>query len=94
MEVTNDLLSQIDQIELPTGFSYQAAGEVETSKESFGGLGTIILITIFGFLGVLLLEFGTFKSTMIVLSVIPLGIIGAVLILLITGNTLSFVAVV
>jgi multidrug efflux pump subunit AcrB len=31
---------------------------------------------------------------MIVLSVIPLGIIGAVLILLITGNTLSFVAVV
>lgn len=94
MEVTNDLLGQIDEIDLPAGFSYQAAGEVETSKESFGGLGTIILITIFGFLGVLLLEFGTFKSTMIVLSVIPLGIIGAVLILLITGNTLSFVAVV
>jgi multidrug efflux pump subunit AcrB len=38
------------------------------------------------------LEFKTFKSTLIVLSVIPLGIVGAVLALLITGNTLSFVA--
>jgi multidrug efflux pump subunit AcrB len=84
----------MEGIKLPEGFSFQAAGEVESSQESFGGLGTIILITIFGFLAILLLEFGTFKSTMIVLSVIPLGIIGAVLILLLTGNTLSFVAVV
>jgi multidrug efflux pump subunit AcrB len=94
MNVTNDLLKKMEGIKLPEGFSFQAAGEVESSQESFGGLGTIILITIFGFLAILLLEFGTFKSTMIVLSVIPLGIIGAVLILLLTGNTLSFVAVV
>lgn len=66
-----------------------AAGEVENSAESFGGLGTIIVITIFGFLGILLLEFKTFKSTLIVLSVIPLGIIGAVVALLVSGNTLS-----
>jgi multidrug efflux pump subunit AcrB len=44
------------------------------------------------FIAVLILEFKTFKSTLIVLSVIPLGIVGAVLALLITGNTLSFVA--
>ncbi len=94
MNVTNDLLQKLEQLSLPDGFSYEAAGEVESSKESFGGLGTILLITVFGFLGILLLEFGTFKSTFIVLSVIPLGVIGAIGILFLTGNTLSFVAVV
>jgi multidrug efflux pump subunit AcrB len=59
---------------------------------AFGGFGTIIMITVFMFIAVLILEFKTFKSTLIVLSVIPLGIVGAVLALLITGNTLSFVA--
>ena len=44
------------------------------------------------FIAVLILEFKTFKSTLIVLSVIPLGVVGAVLALLATGNTLSFVA--
>jgi multidrug efflux pump subunit AcrB len=41
---------------------------------------------------VLILEFGTFKSTLIVLSVIPLGIVGALLALYFTGNSMSFVA--
>lgn len=92
--VTKEILAKLESLSFPTGYSYFAAGEVESSSESFGGLGTIIMITIFGFLGVLLLEFKTFKSTLIVLSVIPLGIIGAVSILFLTGNTLSFVSVV
>jgi multidrug efflux pump subunit AcrB len=93
-EVTNQIIDQMDALNLPAGYSYQAAGEVESSQESFAGLGTIIIITIFGILGILLLEFGTFKSTFIVLSVIPLGVIGAVFTLLLVGKTLSFVAVV
>jgi multidrug efflux pump subunit AcrB len=39
-------------------------------------------------------QFKTFKSTLIVLSVIPLGIVGAILALFITGNSLSFIATV
>jgi multidrug efflux pump subunit AcrB len=93
-EVTAGLLKKLDVMAFPKGYSYQAAGEVEAKKESFGGIGTIIIVTIFGLLGILILEFKTFKSTIVVLSVIPLGIIGAILILLATGYTLSFVAVV
>ena len=69
-------------------------GEVESRKESFGGFEKVIIVTIFLFIAVLILEFGTFKSTLIVLSVIPLGIVGAVIALLLTGNSLSFVAIV
>jgi multidrug efflux pump subunit AcrB len=42
----------------------------------------------------LILEFKTFKGTLIVLSVVPLGIVGAILMLYATGNTLSFVAII
>jgi multidrug efflux pump subunit AcrB len=92
--VTQGLLKELDKIPFPKGASYVAAGEVESKKESFGGLGTIILITFFGILGILILEFKTFRATLIVLSVVPLGIIGAVLALLVSGNTFSFVAVI
>ncbi|MFN3794549.1 MAG: efflux RND transporter permease subunit [Chitinophagaceae bacterium] len=94
-KLTQTVLKRIDtEIQFPKGSKYVAAGDVEASQESFGGLGTIILITIFGIMGILILEFKTFKGTLIVLSVIPLGIIGAVLMLWATGNTFSFVAVI
>ena len=93
-KVTDGLLKQLDSMKFPEGSSFVAAGEVESKKESFGGLGTIVLITMFGILGILILEFKTFRGTLIVLAVVPLGIIGAVLMLLLTGNTFSFVAVI
>lgn len=93
-DVTNDVIKKLEAFNFPPGYYYKAAGEVENKEESFGGIETIIIITVFGFIAVLVLEFGTFKSTLIVLSVIPLGVIGAITMLLITGNPLSFVAVI
>ena len=93
-DALNATIKAMDDMELPNGYSYTMGGEIETRQDSFGGFGTIILATIFLFIAVLVLEFGTFKSTLIVLSVIPLGIVGAVLALWITGNSLSFVAIV
>jgi len=92
--VTKEVVKSIEKLKMPFGFTYKVAGEAESKEHSFGGLGKIILITIFGFLAILLLEFKTFKSILIVLSVIPLGMIGAVVALLFSGNTLSFIAVV
>lgn len=92
--VINDVIRQMDDMPLPAGYRYEMGGEVESTEQSFGGFGTVILITVFLFIAVLVLEFKTLKSTLIVLSVIPLGIVGAVLALLVTGNTLSFVATV
>jgi len=73
-------------------FKIIPAGEIESRKESFGGIGTAIIIAIFGIFAVLILEFGTFRSTLIVLSVIPLGIIGGLILLYLTGYSLSFAA--
>lgn len=91
-EVITHVEEQMNAFDFPKGYSFSMGGEVESREAAFGGFGTIIMVTVFLFIAVLVLEFKTFKSTLIVLSVIPLGIVGAVLALLITGNTLSFVA--
>jgi multidrug efflux pump subunit AcrB len=87
-------LEKLKEIEFPENYVYKISGEVERQQETFGGLGNIIIITIFGILAILILEFKTFKSSFIVLSVIPLGVIGAVGMLYLTGNSLSFTATV
>ncbi|MGE6221731.1 efflux RND transporter permease subunit [Nubsella zeaxanthinifaciens] len=91
-KVIKDVEAQMKRMALPAGYHFQMGGEVESRNQSFGGFGSIILVTLFMFVAVLVLEFKTFKSTLIVLSVIPLGIVGAVLALMVTGNSLSFVA--
>ena len=93
-EVIKLVMDKLDQFAMPSGYTYQMGGEYETRQESFSGFTVIIILTVFLFIGILLLEFKTFKSTIIVLSVIPLGMVGALTALWLTDNSLSFVAVV
>ncbi len=90
--VTSAAMLRLNQIELPTGVRMVVAGEVESRKESFGGMGTAVVIAAFGLLAVLVLEFRTFRGTLIVASVLPLGAVGGLVALLVTGYTLSFTA--
>ncbi len=92
--VIKDVISQMDNFKLPQGYSYKMGGEYESRQETFGGFGTILIITVFLFIAILVLEFKTFKSTLIVLSVIPIGLVGALTALWITGKSLSFVALI
>jgi multidrug efflux pump subunit AcrB len=93
-KISNEVARQIDEMGLPTGYRYKMAGEVKSRQESFAGFGTAILVTVFGILAILVLEFGSFKSTLIVLFVIPLGVTGGMVTLFLTGNSLSFTAMI
>jgi len=92
--VIDEVVQKMDKFKLPPGYSYEMGGEVESRNNSFGGFMSIILVTVFLFIAVLILLFKTFKSTLIVLSVIPLGVVGAAVALWLTGNSLSFVAII
>jgi multidrug efflux pump subunit AcrB len=90
--VTKNVLKRLDQMHWPRGYSYVPGGELESRTESFGGLETAIIVALLGIIAVLVLEFGSFKSTLIVLTVVPFGIAGGILMLALTGNTISFTA--
>ena len=75
------MLERLDQMEWPRGYSYVPGGELETRTESFGGLQSALIIALLGIIAILVLEFGNFKSTLIVLTVVPFGIAGGILML-------------
>ncbi|WP_194776983.1 efflux RND transporter permease subunit [Pararhodonellum marinum] len=92
--VIREVEEKMGQLDLPVGYAFKMAGEAESKEDSFGGFQSIIIVTVFLFIAVLILLFKTFKSTIIVLSVIPLGMVGALTALWLTSNSLSFVAII
>ena len=94
-DILKDLVPQLNQMKMPKGYYYKLSGEAESEGDALGGnfLAVIILST-FLFIGVLLLQFKTFKGIIIVLSIIPLGVLGGVVLLLITGNPMSLVSII
>jgi multidrug efflux pump subunit AcrB len=93
-KLTHQIMDSITKMGLPPGYHFNEGGEIESRRESFGGLGSAVIVTIFGMLGILILEFRTFKSTLIVAAVMPLGVVGGILALFLSGNSLSFMAMV
>ena len=91
-KVTAAVVRRLDTVDWPRGYHYALGGEAESSAESFGGIGTAIIVALFGIFAVLVLEFGSYRSTLIVLTVVPLGMFGGLLMLLISGNDISFTA--
>lgn len=92
-DVTATVFDRLDkELVLPPGFRIAAAGEAQAQTESFSGIGVAALIAVFGILAVLVLEFGKFKTALVVAGIIPLGVFGAIAALALTGNSMSFTA--
>ena len=72
--------------------SFQFGGENEDTRESMGGLRKSILISLFLIFFILLVMFGSFGQPMVIMSAIPLGLIGVILTFLILGKPLGFMA--
>ena len=90
-EAVGDKLRALD---MPPGYGFREGGEAAEQEESLGGLGGVILLTMFGIFAVLVLEFGRFRETLVVIGVIPLGMFGGLIALWLTGNSISFTAVI
>jgi multidrug efflux pump subunit AcrB len=93
-KLTHRVLKRLEQIEWPRGYSFIPGGEIESREESFAGLNIASIVALMGIIAILVLEFGSLKSTLIVLSVIPFGIAGGVVMLALTGNSISFTAMI
>jgi len=91
-KVTTAVVNQLEKMDWPRGYRYVLGGDAEAGADAFGGIGTAIIVAIFGIFAILVLEFGSYRSTLIVLTVVPLGIFGGMLMLLLSNNEISFTA--
>jgi multidrug efflux pump subunit AcrB len=92
--VAAEAIEKLKSIPLPPGYRISAGGQAEASARSFGGLGNAVLLALFGIMAVLILEFRSFKTSGVVAAVIPLGIIGGLVALWLTGYSLAFTAII
>ena len=93
-KVNRDAQNRMDKIPLKPGYSIEIGGEAEKINDTFAGFGPIVMIAMFSIFAILVAEFGRFKEALVVAGVIPLGTFGGLIALVLTGNNLSFLAVI
>ena len=81
------------QATLPAGYAITVGGIVEESGKSQASVMAIVPAMLFITLTILMIQLRNFQRLFIVLSVVPLGLIGVVAGLLIPGVPLGFVAI-
>jgi multidrug efflux pump subunit AcrB len=77
---------------LPANYSVATGGEVEESAKSEGPIAAAAPLMLFIIATVLMIQLQSFQKLLLVVSVAPLGLIGVVAALLISGKPLGFVA--
>lgn len=93
-EVTNKADEKIAVLrtELPTGYGIEVGGDAELSATANDAIFALLPITLGLMLLLLMLQLQSFARTLLVLATAPLGLIGAVAALLVTGAPFGFVA--
>jgi multidrug efflux pump subunit AcrB len=79
--------------ELPRGYRIEPAGIVEVSAKSQASVFAVVPVMLLVTLTLLMAQLQSFQRLAIVLSVVPLGLIGVVAALLAFGRPLGFVAI-
>jgi multidrug efflux pump subunit AcrB len=87
--LASDIREQIDRVKMPKGMVLKMSGEYERMNESFGNLGGgLALASILGYLLMVAL-FRSYLSPLIIMFAVPLGLIGVLVTLFLTGTTLN-----
>ncbi len=93
VELNSALQKVLSKLDLKTGYAIEAGGEIESSQKAQGSLFKYMPLALALIVLILVGQFGSFRKTAIVLTVIPLSIAGITAgLLLAPGSVFSFMA--
>jgi len=81
------------QAELPPGYKLEVGGAVESSTDAQGPILAVAPLMLIAMATLLMVQMQSFQRLFIVFAVAPLGLIGVVAALLLSGSPLGFVAI-
>lgn len=93
-KVVASIRDEIEAIPLPDGYTMRWVGEGEVQGEAIGNLMKFVPITLFLILAILLLLFNSWRKVILILLCLPFVFCGIAPSLLLTGQPMTFMAII
>ena len=92
--VVNEMKSELAKLEMPDGYFYTFGGTYENQIRAMRQLTLVVILTVIIVFCLLFVSFRSFKNALLIIINIPLALAGGLMILFITGSTLSVPSIV
>ncbi|MFP2927506.1 efflux RND transporter permease subunit [Pyxidicoccus sp. 3LG] len=93
-EVMTDIQARVAKVQLPSGYTLTTGGESADQAEVFSRVFIALGVAVLLMYLILVIQFGSFLDPLAILLSLPLSLIGVVLALLITGDTLNIMSLI
>jgi HAE1 family hydrophobic/amphiphilic exporter-1 len=93
-QVTQEITERLGRLQLPPGYEITFGGESQDQAEVFTRIFTALGVAVLLMYLILVVQFGSFLDPLAILVSLPLSLIGVVLALWITGDTLNIMSLI
>ncbi len=93
-EASSLVRAQLDELDLPEGYTVQLGGETEQLEETAGYVVEAILLAVILIFLILASQFESFTQPFAIMLSLPLSLIGVLLALLVTDDTLNMMSMI
>src|SRR5690349_9323464 len=92
--VSQEIMRKVNRLQLPAGYRVSAGGQAESQSQVFGSIFAALGIAVMLMYLILVVQFGSFLDPLAILISLPLSLIGVVLALIITRDTLNLMSLI
>ncbi|RYZ42398.1 MAG: efflux RND transporter permease subunit [Myxococcaceae bacterium] len=93
-EVMGDVQTRLKSVHMPPGYELSTGGESADQQEVFGRVFLALGVAVMLMYLILVIQFGSFLDPLAILVSLPLSLIGVVLALVVTGDTLNIMSLI
>jgi len=93
-EVWEDVDAMLGTLDVPEGVAFVTGGEQEEINSSFRDLGYALLLSALLVYMILAAQFESFLDPLIISAVLPVGVVGAIVTLYVTGQSLNIISLI
>ncbi|MEO8562932.1 MAG: efflux RND transporter permease subunit [bacterium] len=93
-DVSADVEKRVKAMTLPPGVRFSLGGDAQGQQEVFTQIGTALFVAVGLMYLILVVQFGSFIDPLAILMSLPLSLIGVLLALAITGNTINIMSLI
>jgi HAE1 family hydrophobic/amphiphilic exporter-1 len=92
--VSAAVMNTVNKIQLPAGYHISQGGETQSQNEVFGSIFAALGVAVMLMYLILVVQFGSFLDPLAILLSLPLSLIGVVVALLVTHDTLNLMSLI